>query len=332
MKSQIIFFSILSMLCLSLSAQKGKVEPTIGNPKIALMKQKKALIVMVQSEFESHNNILKEIVPSLWLYHKDILFKTEKEIKELQKDGSNDYAILYIYYKKQVVGPTGAAAVESGFVGGTEYSFTANPLAPLMDLKTASEVGREAIVAISNIEDMNFKEIAKIPNIFEYNLHYLKLVDYDLISALNFITWYIEEATKTPNKKYLELYTENADKLKNLTLTLPKSYLEKPFGGKRDFTIQPDQIDSLYPYEFVFVEDSTFINIIEQKRAGYAYLFLTIQVTNNANTYVGPVIMEAQTGKVILVSRPIDDKFNKQYYYFIKNHFESILYFVNNAK
>jgi len=279
-----------------------------------------------------HNEMLKSVVSANWPFHETIEYKTVEETEKLKKKGDTDHAVLGIYYFTKRDGWTGTAALEHPeYAQQYTYSYSFPHMMIYSDKLISKFREFEAILSLANLEDMDFKSAIKTDPIFECNLYSFGLREYDLLSALNFITWYVNEAESAPAKKYSEAYTENASQLKTKTLAIPKSYFIDDYMGKSlDVIIHPDEVGSYYAYPFEVMDDEAFADLIMQKKPGYAYLILRIGPLHNDNTYYSPVIMDAETGKVLLVSRPTDKKYNKQYSFMIKDHFEAIASLVGN--
>lgn len=337
MKIKTQIFLLLGIIStLSVYGQKNKAEPSIWNEKINVMKGKHALAVIVQPETNDnlikHNEMLRSIVSSNWPYQKSIEYMTLDELITLKKRGVNDYAVLAIYYLDKSGGFTGSDAMtHPEYAQEYNYSYTYPETMPYLPDLACKNGEFEATLFLANLEDIDFKTVYKTETIFECNLYSMGLREYDLLSALNFITWYVDMASNTPSKKYSELYTENASQLKNKTLVIPKSYFIEEYQGKTlSEIIHPDEISNYYSFQFEVIEDDSFSEIILEKKPGYAYLILRIGPLYNDNTYISPVISDSETGDVILVSKPIDKKYNKQYPFMIKNHFESLTYYIEN--
>lgn len=300
-------------------AQKNKEEATIGNRLINIMKQKKALIVLLQDKAENQNEILRRVVPENWPYHTQIEFKTMDEMVTLEKAKNKDYAVLYLYYEFP---QSGVTDLHNEVVNNPSYYNCENKeYNSALDF-TASDRYRSASLVLANIEDFDALRQGTDNPIVQISMHFIKLVDFDLIAGMDFIKSFIEEATEHPTYKYSTFYTKNVSELKDLTLAIPEKYISKYPSTKRYIYVTPESISSNYPYKFELVSDTTFANIITERRKGYAYFYISKEAPEIPSIYF-PFIMNAETGKCLLVAKPIENK----YYglnYLIEGHFLSI--------
>lgn len=315
---------ILTILFIAISssvifAQKNKEEATIGNRLINIMKQKKGLIVVLQDEAQNQNEILRRVVPENWPYHTQIEFKTMDEMVALQKAKNMDYAVLFLYYEFP---QSGVTDLHNEVVFNPSYYTCENKeYNSALDF-TAGDRYRSANLVLANIEDFDALGQGLNKPIVQISMHFIKLVDFDLISGMDFIKSYIEEATAHPTYKYSTFYTKNVSELKDLILAIPEKYISKYPSTKRYVYVTKETISSLYPYKVELVSDTTFANIITERRKGYAYFFVNKEAPEIPSIYF-PLIMNAETGKCLLVAKPIENKYYGSNY-LIEGHFLSI--------
>ena len=222
--------------------EKVKARPMLvvlreEDPKITnKLKKKPEALAQYKADIETYNTKIQKIAPQFWTLSKSVIFKTETELKELQKAKSKEYAYLE-YRNEKMQENYGYETFKRGTgdqwtTAAIEIRFTEKPAAPPAGYATmlsGSPTDLQLALAVKSLQGI-------------YN-----------------------SIGKATSRK--ELHAQGIKKLKTKTLLLDKDLLASGLNEKT--------IKAAYPYPFKIVDNATIENAVLNSEKEYAVINIT---------------------------------------------------------
>ncbi|HQU58612.1 MAG: hypothetical protein KDD02_25390 [Phaeodactylibacter sp.] len=209
---------------------------------------------------EEYNAALREVAGKHWKTgNKGIVFKTRKQVEELQKRKDRKYAVLYCTHRRP-----------SGFRSG---------VALYNRLIWAGSGANQERTHASLFTEMRITLIEKFGKDSPVYLAYLANImpeKSDLAYGMSVMNNYFQMRKANPKLKFkdvAEALAANKPRLKEKTLLLREDWIDEAFDTS--------QISSLYPYAYSIVSADAFNEAVANADARYAYAMIVQKVSNS---------------------------------------------------